>query len=57
MSHVGSGETGANAFSLHELSQKTLQWLRRASRPLALATSFANALANFDFELLLSVMT
>jgi hypothetical protein len=57
MSRAGSGETGASAFSLRELSQKTLQWLRRASRPLALATSFANALANFDFELLLSVMT
>jgi hypothetical protein len=57
MSRAGSGETGAGAFSLHEPSQKTLPQLGRSSRPLALATSFATALADFDFKPLLLVMT
>jgi hypothetical protein len=56
MSRDGSGETGADVFSLHEPSQKTLPQLGRTSRPLALATSFATALADFDFKPLLLVM-
>jgi hypothetical protein len=56
MSHAGSGETGAGALSLHEPSQKTLLWLERTSRPLALATSLANVLADFDFEPLMLVI-
>jgi hypothetical protein len=57
MSHAGSGETGAGAFYLHEASRKTLPWLGGTSRPLALATSFATALVDFDFEPLFLVMT
>jgi hypothetical protein len=57
MSHAGSSEIGAGAFSLHEPSQKTLPRLRRTSRPLVLVTLFADALVDFDFEPLLLVMT
>jgi hypothetical protein len=56
MSSAGSGETGTGAFSLCEPLQKTLPRLERTSGPLALATSFANAFVNFDFEPLLLVM-
>jgi hypothetical protein len=56
MSSAGSGKTGAGAFSLREPLQKTLPRLERTSSPLALATSFANAFVNFDFEPLLLVM-
>jgi hypothetical protein len=57
MYRAGSGETGASAFSLCEPSRKTLPWLGRTSSPLALATSFTNALVDFDFEPLLLVIT
>jgi hypothetical protein len=57
MSSVGSGEIGAGAFSLCEPLLKTLPRLRRTSGSLALATSFANAFVDFDFEPLLLVMT
>jgi hypothetical protein len=57
MSSAGLGETGAGVFSLCEPLLKALPRLRRTSGSLALATSFANAFVDFDFESLLLVMT
>jgi hypothetical protein len=57
MSSAGLGETRAGVFSLRKPLRKTLPRLERTSGPLALATSFANAFVNFDFEPLLLVMT
>jgi hypothetical protein len=57
MSSAGSGETRDDAFSLCEPLLKTLPRLRETSGSLALATSFANAFVDFNFEPLLLVMT
>jgi hypothetical protein len=57
MSCAGLGKTGAGVFSLREPSRKTLPVLGRTSSPLALATSFANALVDFNFEPLMLIIT